>query len=160
MTDKKKGFNSKTITLNRKARFNYTIEEELEAGIMLLGSEIKSVREGRVNINDSYADEKDGEIYLLNSHISEYEGANRFNHNPTRPRKLLLHKKQIDKLLGKIREKGVTLIPLSMYFNNKNIAKINLGIARGKKLYDKRATIKEREWKRDKERVLKSGARD
>lgn len=157
MAEKKKGLSTKTVALNRKARFNYTIEEEFEAGIMLLGSEIKSIRAGKVNINDSYADRKDGEIFLLNSHIAEYEGANRFNHNPTRPRKLLLHKKQIDTLLGKIKEKGVTLVPLSMYLNRKNIVKINLGIAKGKKLYDKRATIKEREWKRDKDRILKSG---
>lgn len=146
---------ARTIAMNKKARFNYTIEDELEAGIILMGSEIKSIRAGKVNINDAYADKKDGELYLLNSHIAEFEGANRFNHNPTRPRKLLLHKKEVDKLLGKVKEKGVTLIPLSLYINDKNIAKIKLGVAKGKKLYDKRATMKERDWQRDKERIMK-----
>jgi SsrA-binding protein len=136
---------SKTIALNKKARFNYTIEEEIEAGIMLLGSEIKSIRSGKVNINDAHAGEMGDDIYLFNAHISEYTGANQFNHEPRRPRKLLLHKKQINKLLGKVRTKGVTLVPLSLYFNGRNIVKIKLAVGKGKKLYDKRASIKERD---------------
>lgn len=143
---------SKTIALNRKARFNYIIEEEIEAGIMLLGSEIKSIRAGKVNINDAHASETDGDLYLLNSHINEYEGANKFNHAPRRARKLLLHKKQLRKLIGKIDTKGITLVPLSLYFNDRNIVKVKLGVAKGKKLYDKRASIKERDEKRQKAR--------
>ncbi len=138
----------KQIANNRKARFNYTIEEELEAGIMLLGSEVKSLRAGGVNIGDGYVVEIDGNLFLINVHIAEYKGANKFNHAPMRQRKLLLHKKQIDKLLGKIRTKGLSIIPLSMYFNTRNIVKLNIGICKGKKLYDKRASIKARDEKR------------
>ncbi len=139
---------SQQLANNRKARFHYTIEEELEAGIMLLGSEVKSLRAGGINISDGHVAEQNGELVLLNVHIAEYKGANKFNHAPLRPRKLLLHKKQIDKLLGKIQTKGLSVIPLSMYFNTRNIVKINLGICKGKKLYDKRASIKERDEKR------------
>ena len=139
----------KQIANNRKARFNYTIEEELEAGIMLLGSEVKSLRAGGVNISDAYVAEIKGELVLLNLHIAEYKGANKFNHTPLRQRKILLHKKQIDKLLGKIRTKGLSIIPLSMYFNARGIVKINIGICKGKKLYDKRASIKARDEKRN-----------
>lgn len=138
----------KQIANNRKARFHYTIEEELEAGIMLLGSEVKSLRTGGLNISDGHVSDVNGELVLLNVHIAEYKGANKFNHEPLRPRKLLLHKKQIDKLLGKIQTKGLSVIPLSIYFNTRNIVKINLGICKGKKLYDKRASIKERDEKR------------
>ena len=130
---------------NRKAYFNYTIQEEIEAGIVLLGSEIKSVREGKVNISESYAINTDNEIFLINSTISEYSGANRFNHAPKRSRKLLLHKKQINKIIGKITTQGLSLLPLKVYFNKKNIIKVLLGIGRGKKLYDKRETIKKRD---------------
>jgi len=140
---------------NKKARFDYIIEEEIEAGIVLVGSEIKSIREGKANIIDAHADEKNGEITLYNMYISEYKGANKFNHEPKRPRKLLLHKKEIKKLLGKLKEKGMTLVPLSVYINTRNKAKIKLGLAKGKKLYDKRASIKEREWDRDKARINK-----
>lgn len=141
---------------NRKARHEYFILEEVEAGIVLSGSEIKSIREGKVNIQDAFAEiAKDGEVFLLNSYISEYKGANQFNHKPIRPRKLLLHKKEIKKLTGKIKEKGVTLVPLSLYINSRNMVKVLLGLAKGKKLYDKRADLKEKEWKRDKERIQK-----
>lgn len=135
----------KAISINRKARFNYFIEEELEAGIILLGSEVKSVRAGRVNISDSYAAEVNGEIVLMNCHISEYKGANRFNHDPMRIRKLLLHKKEIRKLLGKVAQKGYSLIPTELFINNKGLIKLKLGLAKGKKLYDKRESIKERD---------------
>lgn len=147
--------NEKTNIQNRKARHEYFILEETEAGIVLTGSEIKSLREGKANIQDAFAEERKGEIWLLNAHISEYKGSNRFNHKPLRPRKLLLHKKEIKKLIGKIREKGVTLIPISLYINSRNIAKLKLALAKGKKLYDKRADLKEKEWKRDKERIVK-----
>ena len=138
----------KVIAYNRKAKFNYEIEEEIEAGIILLGSEIKSIREGKITINESYASEINGDIILINTNIAEYKGANRFNHEPKRPRKLLLHKKQINKIIGKITFKGYSLIPVKLYFNDKNMVKVLLGIAKGKKLYDKRKTIKERDQKR------------
>lgn len=143
------------IAVNRKARYEYFIEDTLEAGIALMGSEIKSIRNGNVNIADAYADEKKGEIYLLQAHIGEYKGANRWGHHPTRPRKLLLHRKEIRKLFGKLKIKGYTLVPLSLYYNARNIVKVELGLAKGKKQHDKRETIKNREWQREKARVLK-----
>lgn len=147
--------NYKVIAQNRKARFEYEILESLEAGIVLVGSEVKSLRLGKTNITEAFADEREGAIYLINLNIEEYKGANRFNHEPKRPRKLLLHKREQNKLLGAIQRKGVTLIPLVMYFNHKGIVKVSLGIGKGKKLYDKRATEKERDWQRDKARGLK-----
>src|SRR4051812_11130464 len=123
----------KIIAVNRKARHEYFIEDTVEAGIMLKGSEVKSLRAGNVNIADSYAEEKSGDVYLLQAHIGEFKGANRWGHTPTRPRKLLLHKAEIRKLFGKLKVKGYTLVPLSLYFNEKNIAKVELGLARGKK---------------------------
>ena len=142
----------KQIANNRKARFNYTIEEELEAGIMLLGSEVKSIRDGKINISDGYVAQQNGVMVLLNIHIAEYKGANKFNHAPLRPRQILLHKKQINKLLGKMHTKGLSLIPLSIYFNSRNIVKVNIGVCKGKKLYDKRASIKERDERRSEAR--------
>ena len=130
---------------NRKARFNLTLEEEIEAGMMLLGSEVKSLREGKASISESYITEAKGEIFLINANINEYKGANKFNHEPKRPRKLLLHKKQTEKLMGKINIKGHSTVPLKIYFNKKNVAKVLIGIGTGKKLYDKRASIKERD---------------
>ena len=147
--------NYKVIAQNRKARFEYEILETIEAGIILVGSEVKSLRQGKTNITEAFADERNGAVYLINLNIEEYKGANRFNHEPKRPRKLLLHKREQNKLLGTIQRKGVTLIPLVMYFNHKGIVKVSLGIGKGKKLYDKRATEKERDWQRDKARVLK-----
>jgi SsrA-binding protein len=138
----------KIIAENRKAYFNYFILEEIEAGISLVGSEVKSIRAGKVNISDSHADEKGGAIYLLNANINEYHGANRFNHEPRRPRKLLLHKKEINKLIGKVQTKGLSLVPLSLYFNEKNKVKIKLALVKGKKLHDKRASIKEKDERR------------
>lgn len=143
------------IAQNRRARYDFFIEDTLEAGIMLAGSEVKSLREGKSNINESYADEEDGELFLVNAHIPEYKGANRFNHQTKRPRKLLLHKKQLNKLLGALKKKGITLVPLSLYFNDRGRVKVELGIAKGKKQHDKRATEKEREWNREKARTLK-----
>jgi SsrA-binding protein len=143
----------KIIAQNRRARHEYFIEESLEVGIVLMGSEVKSVREGNVNIADSYADEQNGEVLLLQAYIAEYKGANQFNHIPKRPRKLLLHKNEIKKLFGKLKVKGYTLVPLSIYLNEKNIVKLEIGLAKGKKQYDKRASEKERDWNRDKARI-------
>jgi SsrA-binding protein len=138
--------------LNRKAHFNYTIEEEIEAGIMLLGSEVKSLREGKANISEAYVAENSGELFLINCNITEYKGANRFNHAPKRPRKLLLHKGQLQKIIGKMQLKGYSLIPLKIFFNKKNFAKVVIGIGHGKKLYDKRESIKKRDESRRNQR--------
>ena len=131
--------------LNRKAHFNYTIEDEFEAGIMLLGSEVKSIREGKVNLSEAYVAEIAGELFLTNCNISEYKGANRFNHAPKRQRKLLLHKKQLQKICGRMQADGYSVIPLRIFFNKKNVAKIVIGLGKGKKLYDKRESIKKKD---------------
>ena len=147
----------KIIALNRKASFNYFFEDLLEAGIVLKGSEIKSIRDGKVNIADSYAIEKNGELILINSHISSYKQASYSNHKPTDDRKLLLNKKEINKLIGKIQRDGFTIVPTKMYFKNGK-AKIELAIAKGKKQYDKRASIKNRDWNRDKARYIRKSS--
>ena len=147
----------KIICLNRKASFNYFFEDIYEAGIILKGSEIKSVRNGKVNIADSYAIEKNGELYLINSHISSYKQASYSNHNPLDERKLLLNKKEINKLIGKIQREGFTLIPTRMYFK-KGKAKIEIAVAKGKKQYDKRATKKSRDWNREKARYFRKSS--
>lgn len=145
----------KIIAQNKKALFNYFIEERLEAGIVLKGSEVQSLRQGKASIEESHAADTGNEVFLYNCHIAEYEKANRFNHSTRRPRKLLLHKKEINKIIGKIKIKGYTLVALSMYFNKKNKIKIELGIAKGKKLHDKRESIKEKDWKRDQSRLIR-----
>jgi SsrA-binding protein len=145
----------KIISQNRKAFFNYFIEERFEAGIVLHGSEVKSLRLGKASIEDSHAENSGNEVFLYNSHIAEYEKANRFNHSTRRPRKLLLHGKEIRKIIGKIRIKGYTLIALSMYFDAKNRVKLELGIAKGKQLHDKRESIKEKDWQREKSRAMR-----
>lgn len=144
----------KTIAENRKARHDYFIEDTYEAGIVLKGTEIKSLRLGRVNLKDSHARIMNGEVYLVNMHIAEYEQGNRFNHDPTRSRKLLLHRKEIDKLAGLIQQQGYTLVPLKIYIKN-GFAKVLLGLGKGKKKYDKREDMKQRQMKRDAERALK-----
>ncbi len=146
--------NVKVVARNRKAKHEYFIEETYEAGIKLLGTEIKSIREGRVNLKDSFALVKDGEIFLHNMHISPYNQGNRQNHEPERKRKLLLHKRQIKSLLGATRREGYTLIPLSLYLKG-NLAKVELALAKGKEKHDKREAIKEREHKREMQRALK-----
>ena len=143
----------KIICLNRKASFNYFFEDILEAGIVLKGSEIKSIRNGKVNIADSYAIEKKGEIVLINSHISSYKQASYSNHNPMDERKLLLSKREINKLIGRINREGLTIIPTKMYFK-KGKAKVEIAVAKGKKLYDKRQVKKTRDWNREKARLL------
>ena len=140
---------------NRKARHNYFIDETLEAGVVLTGTEVKSLREGRANIGESFATVKGDEIFLVNAHISEYGAGNRFNHAPARPRKLLLRKREIRRLIGALQREGVTLVPLAIYFTERGIAKVRLGVARGKRQYDKRATVKERDWQRQKARLLR-----
>jgi len=145
---------SKTITVNRKAYHDYIILESLEAGIALMGSEIKSIRAGRVNIRDAYARPENGEIWLVNAHIASYEAASRFGHEPNRPRKLLLHRNQIEELTAEVSQKGLTVVPLKLYIK-KGIAKLQLGVARGKRLHDKRESIARRETEREIERAMK-----
>ena len=155
--NKKTNSGLKIICLNRKASFNYFLENLIEAGIVLKGSEIKSVREGKVNIADSYAIEKNGEIILINSHIAQYKQANMSNHNPTDDRKLLLNKREINKLIGKIQKEGLTIVPTKMYFKNGK-AKIEIAVAKGKKQFDKRATKKKRDWTREKARYIRKSS--
>lgn len=145
----------RTVAENRKARYNYFINEEFEAGMMLLGTEVKSLREGRANIQESYASFENDGLYLVNAHIAEYGHGNRNNHDPLRPRQLLLHKKELSKIAAQLQRAGKTLIPLSVYFNDRGIAKVKVGLASGKKQHDKRATEKERDWNREKLRLLK-----
>jgi SsrA-binding protein len=145
----------RVVADNRKARHAYSIESTLEAGVMLMGSEVKALRSGRATIAESYAQAKGGEIFLINAHIPEYTMANRFNHEPRRPRKLLVHKKEARRLAAAIQREGMTLIPLRMYFTPKGIAKLELGIAKGKKLHDKRESEKARDWERSRARLLR-----
>ena len=152
---KKKDDDVKLIADNRKARYAYAIEDTLEAGIMLVGSEVKSLRGGKSTIAESYAFSKDGELFLVNAYIPEYTQASRFNHEPKRQRKLLVHKREAARLSIAIQREGMTLIPLKLYFNPKGIAKLELGVAKGKKLHDKRETEKQRDWQRDKARLMR-----
>ena len=154
---KKTNSGLKIICLNRKASFNYFFEDLIEAGIVLKGSEIKSIRSGKVNIADAYAVEKNGEIILINSHIAQYKQANKDNHRPTDDRKLLLNKREINKLIGKMQRDGLTIVPTKMYFK-KGKAKIELAVAKGKKLHDKRASKKNRDWNRDKSRYFRKSS--
>lgn len=146
---------ARTVAENRRARHDYILDEIYDAGVALVGSEVKSLRDGRANIQDSYAAEQDGEIFLINCYIPEYAGANRFNHEPRRQRKLLLHRKEIGKLVGSLKRGGVTLVPLAIYFNERGRAKVKIALARGKKLHDKRASEKERDWQREKQRLMR-----
>jgi SsrA-binding protein len=149
----------KIVASNKKAFFNYDIVESLEAGIALLGSEVKSVREGRVSLKESYAEIRNGEVFLLHANISPYEFANRFNHEPLRERKLLLHRREIKRLIGKIREKGFTLIPTKVLFNEKGKVKVELSLAKGKRSYEKKQAIKERDLDREMRAELKKRLR-
>ena len=143
------------IAENRKARFNYEIRDKIQVGLILKGTEVKSLRLGKASINESYAAESLGKICLINSNIPIYEAANNFNHEPLRQRELLVSKKERNKLLGLIKKEGITLVPLYLYFNEKGIAKLDLGIAKGKRKEDKRETIKQRDWNRQKSKILK-----
>jgi SsrA-binding protein len=145
----------KIVADNRKARFNYSIQEAFEAGVALTGSEVKSLRQGKASIAESYAAARDGELWLYNSNITEYKQAGRFNHAPKRPRKLLLHRRQINKLIGAVEREGMTVVPLKLYFNEKGRAKVEIALAKGKKLHDKRETEKKRSWDRERGRLLR-----
>jgi SsrA-binding protein len=147
--------NRRVVAHNRKARFNYEIGESFEAGIALSGSEVKSLRAGKATIAESYADTRAGEIWLVNANIPEYLQAARQNHAPRRPRKLLLHRRQIDKLMGAIEREGMTVVPLKLYFNPRGRAKIEIALARGKKLADKRESMKKRDWQRQRARLMR-----
>lgn len=145
----------KVVADNRKARFNYEIGDTFEAGIVLTGSEVKSLRAGKATIAESYADSRGGELWLINSNIPEYLQASRFNHAPKRARKLLLQKREISRLVGAVEREGMTIVPLKLYFNEKGRAKIEVALARGKKLHDKRETLKKRSWERERGRLMR-----
>jgi SsrA-binding protein len=145
----------KVVADNRKARFNYAIGDTFEAGIVLTGSEVKSLRAGKATIAESYADARGGELWLINSNIPEYLQASRFNHAPKRARKLLLQKREINRLVGAVEREGMTIVPLKLYFNEKGRAKIEIALARGKKLHDKRETLKKRSWERERGRLMR-----
>ena len=145
----------KVVADNRKARFNYEILDTYEAGIALTGTEVKSLRQGKATIGDAYAGPSGEDFFLFNAYIPEYLQANRFNHETKRPRRLLLHRRQIDKLIGATQREGFTVVPLKMYFNERGRAKVELGLGRGKKLHDKRETEKQRDWNRERARVMR-----
>ncbi len=147
--------NNKTVAENRKARFSYEVLDTIEAGLVLTGTEVKSLRQGQANIQDSYASVEGGEIWLINSYLPEYLQANRFNHEPRRRRKLLLNKREMAKLSQSVDREGMTMVPLKIYFNDKGRAKLLLAVGRGKKLHDKRESEKQRDWSREKGRLLK-----
>jgi SsrA-binding protein len=154
--NKKEDPESKTVAQNRKARFDYYIEDTVEAGIVLTGTEVKSLRVGGVSIQESYAHVKGNEIFLVNAHIPEYTKAHvKLQHEVRRPRKLLLHKNEVNKLIGAVNRKGTTIVPLAIFFNKRGIAKVSLGIASGKKQHDKRETEKKRDWQREKSRIMR-----
>jgi SsrA-binding protein len=146
---------SRVVADNRKARFNYEILDTYEAGIALTGTEVKSLRQGKATIGDAYAGPSGADFFLFNAYIPEYLQANRFNHETKRPRRLLLHRRQIDKLIGATQREGFTVVPLKMYFNERGRAKVELGLGRGKKLHDKRETEKQRDWNRERARVMR-----
>ena len=143
------------IADNRKARYNFEIGEVLEAGIALSGTEVKSLRQSKANIAESYVSAEGGEIWLINGHIPEYRQASRFNHQPRRPRKLLLHKREIAKLIVSVQQQGMTIVPLKLYFNDRGVAKLEIALARGKRIHDKRESEKQRDWQREKARLLR-----
>ena len=145
----------KTVAENRRARFDYYVEDVMEAGIALTGTEVKSLRFGEGSIAESYAEIRGEEAWLVNSNVPEFSHGNRFNHEPKRPRKLLLHAREIDRLRGAVERKGMTLVPLSIYFNSRGRAKVELALARGKNAADKRQTVKERDWKREQARIMR-----
>lgn len=150
----------RSIAQNRRAFHDYSIEDRLEAGLVLTGTEVKSLREGRATINEAHAGEMQGELWLFNANIPEYRAGNRFNHEPKRPRKLLLKQREIGRLLGAVKRKGMTVVPLALYFSSRGFAKVELGLARGKRDYDKRQTEKDRDWSREKQRLMRHSGRD
>ena len=155
MAAKKEKAPNRNAAVNRRARFNYEIGQIFEAGVALAGTEVKSLREGRASIADAYAGERNGEMWLYNAYIPEYLQANRFNHETRRPRKLLLHRREISRLIGAVDREGMTVVPLRIFFNDRGRAKVELAVARGKKLHDKRETSKKRDWGREKARLMR-----
>jgi len=145
----------KTVAENRRAKFDYAIEDKFEAGLMLQGTEVKALRAGEATISESYAEVKDGQVWLINANIPEYSHGNRENHEAKRPRKLLLNQREINKMMGAVERKGMTLVPMSIYFNKSGRAKVELALGKGRKAQDKREYIKDRDWKRDKQRLLR-----
>ena len=145
----------KVVAENRRARFDYAVEDKFEAGLALQGTEVKALRAGEASIAESYAEVRNGEAWLVNANIPEFSHGNRFNHEPRRARKLLLHRREVDRLHGAVERKGMTLVPLSIYFNGKGRAKVELALAKGRQAQDKREYVKDREWKRDKARILR-----
>ncbi len=146
---------AKLVAQNRRARFDYELLDSHEAGLALTGTEVKSLREGRASLAEAHVGESGGELWLFNAHIPEFAPANRFNHEPRRPRKLLMHRREINRMIGAVQKEGMTIIPLRLYFNRRGIAKLALALARGKKRYDKRETEKKRDWQREKARLMK-----
>ncbi len=155
MAPKKQNVDGTVVARNRKARYTFAIDQTFEAGIALLGAEVKSLREGRATIAEAYAGDSGGELFLFNAYIPEYRAASHFSHNPRRQRKLLMHKREVAKLLGAVNREGMTLVPLAVYFNSRGIAKVQLALARGKRKTDKRAAIKDRDWQRRKARLMR-----
>jgi len=149
------GVKAKTVAENRRARFEYFIEDVVEAGIMLTGTEVKSLRKGQASIAESFAEVKDGQMWLINATIQEFSHGNIFNHEPKRPRKLLMHAREIEKMETAVSRQGMTIVPLTLYFNRTGRAKIEIALGKGKKLHDKRETSKERDWQRDKARLMR-----
>ncbi len=156
MADSKRAEGAKTVAQNRRARFDYSIENTFEAGIVLVGTEVKSLRRGQASITEAYASDQGGELYLLNAHIAPYDSGKTFGHEPRRPRKLLLHRREIGKMIGAIRREGMTLVPLSIYFNARGRAKVSLALAKGRRKADQRQAIKDRDWQRQKSRLLRT----
>jgi SsrA-binding protein len=152
---KKDASGRRIVAENRKARYSYQIGESFEAGIQLAGTEVKSLRQSKANIAESYVSPERGEMWLVNANIPEYLQANRFNHEPRRPRKLLLHKRQVNRLMGAVQREGMTIVPLRLYFNERGMAKLEIALAQGKKLHDKRETEKARDWAREKARLMR-----
>jgi SsrA-binding protein len=155
MTATRTGQIRKLVAENRRARFDYALEDFYEAGLVLTGSEVKSLREGRANIAESYASPEKGELWLINAYIPEYGPSNRFNHEPRRPRKLLVRRRELGKLFGAVEREGRTIVPVKLFFNERGLAKLEIALAKGKKLHDKRDTSKERDWKREQGRLLR-----
>jgi SsrA-binding protein len=156
VVDGKRAEGIRTVAQNRRARFEYSIEDTFEAGIVLVGTEVKSLRRGQASITEAYAGDQGGELYLLNAHIAPYDSGKTFGHEPRRPRKLLLHRREIDKMIGGIRREGMTLVPLSIYFDTRGRAKVSLALAKGRRKADQRQAIKDRDWQRQKSRLLRT----
>jgi SsrA-binding protein len=156
VADSKRAVGARTVAQNRRARFDYSIEDTFEAGIVLVGTEVKSLRRGQASITEAYASDQGGDLFLLNAHIAPYDSGKTFGHEPRRPRKLLLHRREIDKMIGAIRREGMTLVPLSIYFDARGRAKVSLALAKGRRKADQRQAVKDRDWQRQKSRLLRT----